>query len=245
MAGFIQQVFKNPNSNNQVPLNTSVMNVPAYTYYQYPISSAIPVEPENRYTAPTTTNLDSVLKYGRADLNPVTPSVTPTVTPTPAPNTVPIDNVITPRNATNRASVKVTPTKQSFIKEMTPYAVEVGKRLGIDPRVIIGQAALETGWGKHAPQNNYFGIKGKGGTYTTTEVINGKPITTTASFRGYKDMGDSVRGYGDFILGNKRYANAIGLQDPYEYLTEISKAGYATDPDYRDKIMQIVNGIKL
>ena len=128
---------------------------------------------------------------------------------------------------------------------MTPYAVEVGKKLGIDPRVIIGQAALETGWGKHAPQNNYFGIKGKGGTYTTIEVINGKPITTTASFRGYKDMGDSVRGYGDFILGNKRYANAIGLQDPYEYLTEISKAGYATDPDYRDKIMQIVNGIKL
>ena len=244
----MQQVFKNPNSNNQATLDTSVMNVPAYTYYQYPLSSAISIKPEDRYTAPTTTNLDTVLRYGRTDLNPVTPSVTPAATPpspAPVPNTVSIDNAIAPRNVTNRASVKVTPTKQSFIKEMTPYAVEVGKKLGIDPRVIIGQAALETGWGKHAPQNNYFGIKGKGGTYTTTEVINGKPITTTASFRGYKDMGDSVRGYGDFILNNKRYANAIGLQDPYEYLTEISKAGYATDPNYRDKIMQIVNGIKI
>lgn len=134
--------------------------------------------------------------------------------------------------------------KEDFINTMLPYAQVAAERLGTDPYMIIAQAAHETGWGRHAPNNNYFGIKGKGGTFTTTEYVNGKPVTITDSFRGYKDMEDSVNGYADFILNNKRYADAIGLTDARKYIDTIAGAGYATDPEYANRVYAIYSGIK-
>lgn len=134
--------------------------------------------------------------------------------------------------------------KEDFISTMLPYAQVAAERLGVDPYIIVAQAAHETGWGKHAPNNNYFGIKGKGGTFTTTEYVNGKPVTITDSFKGYRDMKDSVNGYADFILNNKRYGNAIGLNDARAYIDAIAEAGYATDPNYANRVYGIYSGIK-
>lgn len=142
--------------------------------------------------------------------------------------------------AVNRGYVKSNfKGRDDFIKQMRPFAIEAGKRLGVNPNIIIAQAAHETGWGRHAPNNNFFGIKGKGGTFTTAEYVNGKPVTITDSFRGYRNMEDSVKGYADFILGNKRYKNAIGLNDPEAYINAIAQAGYATDPNYASRVMSI------
>src|SRR5690606_40882563 len=68
--------------------------------------------------------------------------------------------------------------------------LSVSAETGVDPRIIIAQAAIETGWGAHAPGNNFFGIKshGKGGgqTLTTQEVVNGKRVTVKDSFRRFR-----------------------------------------------------------
>ena len=145
---------------------------------------------------------------------------------------------------TSKNKVYIPKGKEDFINTMLPYAQVAAERLGTDPYMIIAQAAHETGWGRHAPNNNYFGIKGKGGTFTTTEYVNGKPVTITDSFRGYKDMEDSVNGYADFILNNKRYADAIGLTDARKYIDTIAGAGYATDPEYANRVYAIYSGIK-
>lgn len=165
-----------------------------------------------------------------ANQQPVAPASIPVNTPVEQPAA----------KAVNRGYVRSTfKGKDDFINQMRPFAIEAGKRLGVNPNIIIAQAAHETGWGRHAPNNNYFGIKGKGGIFTTTEYVNGKPVTITDSFRGYRNMEDSVKGYADFILGNKRYKNAIGLNDPEAYINAIAQAGYATDPNYASRVMSL------
>lgn len=135
--------------------------------------------------------------------------------------------------------------KKEFIDAMLPYATAAGKRLNVDPYMIIAQSALETGWGKHAPNFNYFGIKGKGGVQSTKEFLNGKWVTVNSAFKGYKNMEDSVNGYADFIIKNPRYAKALQAKDAYAYLQAIKDAGYATDPTYVDKVFGIYKGIKV
>lgn len=135
--------------------------------------------------------------------------------------------------------------KKEFIDAMLPYATAAGKRLNIDPYMIIAQSALETGWGKHAPNFNYFGIKGKGGVQSTKEFLNGKWVTVNSAFKGYKNMEDSVNGYADFIIKNPRYAKALQAKDAYAYLQAIKDAGYATDPTYVDKVSGIYRTIKV
>lgn len=135
--------------------------------------------------------------------------------------------------------------KKEFIDAMLPYATAAGKRLNVDPYMIIAQSALETGWGKHAPNFNYFGIKGKGGVQSTKEFLNGKWVTVNSAFKGYKNMEDSVNGYADFIIKNPRYAKALQAKDAYAYLQAIKDAGYATDPTYVDKVSGIYRTIKV
>lgn len=138
-------------------------------------------------------------------------------------------------------------SKEEFIAAIYPTAVEVGKATGVDPRIIVAQAALESGWGKSAPNNNYFGVKshGKGGgaTMATKEVVNGKTVTENASFRQYESPEDSVRGYGEFLMENPRYKpmrEATSLEDQVRAL---GRSGYATDPAYADKIYSIATGL--
>lgn len=139
--------------------------------------------------------------------------------------------------------------KQTFVDTLLPAAIEEGKRTGIDPRIIVAQAAQETGWGKSAPGNNFFGIKshGKdgGNSLMTTEYVNGQPVKMRDSFRAYENPQDSVRGYGDFMLQNPRYKplrEAKGLDDQ---LSALQASGYATDPNYSRSVGAIARGIKL
>lgn len=130
-----------------------------------------------------------------------------------------------------------------------PHALEASKRTGIDPRIIVAQAAQETGWGKSAPGNNYFGIKshGKGGgqTFGTHEYINGKRVNIRDSFRQYGTPGDSVAGYADFMLNNKRYAPMRQAQGLEAQLAALGKSGYATDPNYARSVGAIAKSIPM
>lgn len=137
--------------------------------------------------------------------------------------------------------------KQSFTDMLMPAAIEVSRKTGVDPRIIVAQAAIETGWGKHAPGNNYFGIKSHGTpggqSLATTEYVNGEPVQIIDSFRGYKSPAESVLGYGDFINSNARYTALRNAKGMDAQLSELQKSGYATDPAYALKVGAVARGL--
>jgi flagellum-specific peptidoglycan hydrolase FlgJ len=140
-------------------------------------------------------------------------------------------------------------SKAEFVNALLPAAIEESKRTGIDPRIIVAQAAQETGWGRSAPGNNYFGIKshGKSGgqNLTTHEVINGKRVKINDSFRTFASPADSVRGYGDFMLQNPRYKPMREAGDFDSQLAALQASGYATDPNYSASVGSIARGIQI
>lgn len=154
-----------------------------------------------------------------------------------------------PASSTAAPSVNISGSKQEFVNALLPAAIEESKRTGVDPRIIVAQAAQETGWGRAAPGNNYFGIKshGKGGgqNLKTHEYVNGKRVNITDSFRKFESPADSVRGYGDFILTNPRYKPFREAQGLGAQLEALQASGYATDPKYSQSVGAIARGIQL
>ena len=143
--------------------------------------------------------------------------------------------------------------QQTFADGLREHAERAAARIGTTPEILIAQAALETGWGKHIMGGtqgrsswNLFGVKASQGwngdtvTHRTVEVLGGKPVQINAGFRAYDDPGQAFDDYADFILGNPRYQQAIEkASDPRAYVRELQRAGYATDPHYAQKILQI------
>ncbi len=143
-----------------------------------------------------------------------------------------------------------------FVKHLLPIARSVAADTDVDPRVMIAQAALETGWGKHmieagdeTPSHNLFGIKadqrwqGDAVTVATTEYREGVPLTEQAAFRSYADYESSFRDYLSFLKSNPRYRDALAsASDPAQFADKLQAAGYATDPAYGEKIRRIMSG---
>lgn len=137
--------------------------------------------------------------------------------------------------------------RQQFIQQIMPYAIEASKRTGVDPRIIVGQAALESNYGQSAPGLNFFGIKSHGReggqTLNTTEYGSGGAYKTADSFRKYGSMGESVDDYARFITENKRYAPVREAQGIDAQLAALQKSGYATDPQYASKVGSIARSL--
>ena len=147
-------------------------------------------------------------------------------------------------------------SKEDFIQTMLPMAEAAAKRIGVDPRYLVAQAALETGWGKHmirqadgSSANNLFGIKShgwKGGSVNavTNEYVGGKEVKEVAKFRTYDSYADSFHDYVDFLQTNERYGDALKTNGNSEkFMTELQEAGYATDPRYARKVNQIARSM--
>lgn len=144
-------------------------------------------------------------------------------------------------------------TQEDFVKNLLPAAKVAANLIGGDPEIILAQAALETNWGKNIiPQGkdkssyNLFNIKAGGNwdkqvaNKDTLEQKNGIVVKEKASFRSYHSAMDSFVDYANFIKQNDRYNEAVNnAQDPHKYVRSLQKAGYATDNEYADKIMQI------
>jgi len=139
--------------------------------------------------------------------------------------------------------------QSDFVNMMLPYAIAVGKKTGLDPRLVIAQSALETGYGQSAPNNNYFGVKshGKqgGATMATTEVYNGQPTRVNDSFRTYSDPGQSAADYAQFLLDNPRYRGVLAETTLGGQINAMGSSGYATDPQYADKLRAIATGLPI
>ncbi|MDA9345709.1 glucosaminidase domain-containing protein [bacterium] len=144
---------------------------------------------------------------------------------------------------------KVAAGKEAFLSAMTPVAKEVAEDLGISHKIVLAQAALESGWGRKVKGNNLMGIKShgeEGGVDVVThEVVNGKRVKLTDSFRQYDSPEDSIRGYGKFLKANSRYKHFLraGAENEDAQLSALQTSGYATDPKYSFKLRTIMNGL--
>ena len=133
-----------------------------------------------------------------------------------------------------------------FFNNLAPIVVnEFIKRYGqhrIYPSTVLAMAALESGYNLNA--ETLFGIKGEGKELDTSEYIDNSWIDIKASFKIYPTITASVQGLYD-LMQLDRYAPACNCTDWEEECRQIQKCGYATDPDYADKLISIINANKL
>jgi flagellar protein FlgJ len=170
----------------------------------------------------------------------------------------------TPQYVRSMAQPPLAPAKRAFgnsdefMATMLPLAKDAAARIGVDPAVLVAQAALETGWGKSimrqqdgSSSHNLFGIKatgswgGKQARAITSEFRDGKMVKETADFRSYDSFADSFHDLVSLLQNNNRYKEVVNSADnPEQFVKELQKAGYATDPDYASKISQIAKQMK-
>lgn len=146
-------------------------------------------------------------------------------------------------------------TPIQFITKIHPGADLCEIERGIPSGFTVAQAALESAWGSSKlteKANNLFGIKAdkswKGPTVTmmTREHINGEWISVPATWRSYETWADCLLDHANFFHVNPRYAKALEYpHDSEKFAIEAQKAGYATDPEYADKIINIIRGHNL
>lgn len=130
-----------------------------------------------------------------------------------------------------------------FISSVREATTDIVAGTGIFPEVAIAQAALETGYGGNVAGDNFFGIKGKGQTFTTHEEIDGKMVKMQDSFEVHTGYAGSVRSYVDFLQRNPRYTDALSASTPQEQAKALQEAGYATDSEYANKLISIMKRI--
>ncbi|NGT68558.1 cell wall-binding protein, partial [Clostridium perfringens] len=150
----------------------------------------------------------------------------------------------------------LTEEQLNFISQIVPGARQSYEETKIFPSITLAQAILESGWGRSGlavRAKNLFGIKAdsswKGDVLEmlTQEHVNGGIITITARWRVYSSWNDSVIDHGKFFVENSRYKNA-GVLDAKNYIEQancIQKAGYATDPNYANQLVKVINDFGL
>ncbi|MEN1832498.1 flagellar assembly peptidoglycan hydrolase FlgJ [Pseudomonas lijiangensis] len=173
-------------------------------------------------------------------------------------------NLAEPQYVRTMAQPPLAPAKRAFgnsdqfVATMLPLAKEAAARIGVDPVMLVAQAALETGWGKSimrqqdgSSSHNLFGIKATGSWQgaqaraITSEFRDGKMVKETADFRSYDSYADSFHDLVSLLQNNNRYKEVVNSADNSEqYVKELQKAGYATDPAYASKISQIAKQMK-
>ena len=166
--------------------------------------------------------------------------ITATAQPAPSPAAVTKPNKATPAGPYA--------DKAAFVAAITPAAEAAAAKLNIDPKIIIAQSALETGWGKSVKGNSYFGIKAHGSEKTVEfdtheEDAAGLMIKQKDSFRAYDNLDASVAGYADFLASNPRYKPMLEAETTEDQISALGQSGYATDSKYGDKIRAIVKGL--
>ena len=143
---------------------------------------------------------------------------------------------------------------QQFVADVWPHAQRAAGALGVAPEVLVAQAALESGWGRHqirhadgAASFNLFGIKADGRWdgqrvgVSTLEYVDGVAERQRAEFRSYASLGEAFDDYARFIQDNPRYGEALSrAADARGYVEGLARAGYATDPRYAEKILGIL-----
>lgn len=163
-------------------------------------------------------------------------------------------------------------TPRKFVTMLLPFARQTEEKTGISSIAILAQAALESGWGKAAVGNMYFGVKDTDGVngneqlLTTTEysrrsdlkfpeIISVEPVLRNGQkyfkyrvmdyFRKYNSPEECFTDHANFFLRNPRYSEALKVKgDPKLFIDAIAKAGYATDPNYSALLKSVAYSIE-
>jgi peptidoglycan hydrolase FlgJ len=169
-------------------------------------------------------------------------------------------NTGNPVEHTNRSvsSTQLSPDNAlSFKNRVASHAEQVSRETGIPAHFMIGQAALESGWGKReikgsdgTPSHNLFGIKanaswkGKVVEAMTTEYINGVKQKRIEKFRAYDSYAETFQDFAKLMKNSPRYERVMAnLDNVNNYAAAIQKSGYATDPNYASKLISVVNKV--
>ncbi|BDX07808.1 flagellar assembly peptidoglycan hydrolase FlgJ [Planctobacterium marinum] len=148
---------------------------------------------------------------------------------------------------------------EEFVRNLLPIAQQAAEKIGLDPKAMVAQAAVETGWGQYLihsgdgqNSHNLFGVKasrgwqGEKNYIDTLEFEGGTAQKTKAPFRAYGSFEESMNDYVNFLQASPRYQQALQrTDDPATYFNELQKSGYATDPAYADKVMSVYNSERL
>lgn len=144
---------------------------------------------------------------------------------------------------------------EQFISSVWDYAKKAASKIGLNPAVMVAQSALETGWGKHIIKDkngessfNLFNVKahrdwdGEKAAQSTLEFEKGVAVRKVEPFRVYNNFSEAFDDFVGFLKSNSRYEPALGnTNNSEQFLQDLQKAGYATDPNYADKIIGILN----
>lgn len=145
----------------------------------------------------------------------------------------------------------------NFVSKMSRAANLASQQSGVPARLIMGQAALESGWGqreiKHpdgSTSYNLFGIKagaswkGKVVNVLTTEYEDGVAKKVTQPFRAYASYEESFADYARLIGNSPRYESVTQARNEVEAARRIQAAGYATDPQYAQKLIGVMGQLR-
>jgi flagellar protein FlgJ len=145
----------------------------------------------------------------------------------------------------------------NFVARLSVPARVASQQSGIPHQLIVAQAALESGWGQReiptangSPSYNLFGIKagsswsGPVTEVTTTEFEQGAAKKVKAQFRVYGSYVEAIADYVKLLTNNPRYAEVANARSPEQAAHALQKAGYATDPQYANKLVSVIQQMK-
>ncbi|AHC46910.1 MULTISPECIES: flagellar assembly peptidoglycan hydrolase FlgJ [Achromobacter] len=145
----------------------------------------------------------------------------------------------------------------NFVSKMSRAATLASQQSGVPARLIMGQAALESGWGQREIKHedgrtsyNLFGIKagpswkGKVVNVLTTEYEDGVAKKVTQPFRAYSSYEESFADYARLIGNSPRYEAVTQARNEIEAARRIQSAGYATDPQYAQKLIGVMSQLR-
>jgi flagellar protein FlgJ len=171
------------------------------------------------------------------------------------PKMLPVENLPANNKILNNRPLSDNSTE--FHSRMAQHAEAASLATGMPAHLMLGQAALESGWGKReikatdgTPSNNLFGIKATGNwdgkvvEATTTEYINGIKQKRIEKFRAYDSYADSFKDFANLMQNNPRYEKVMqNLHNVNNYAQAMQKAGYATDPHYASKLASVIQKV--
>ena len=228
--------------------------LPVDLYYATSAHEVVASEIAPRLSASTLdfSKLASLRATEAARVNATKAKTLPVVTPS-------VDTGAASAPASDKTSSTPLAKTREFVQRVWQHALDAAKAIGIKPQFMVGQAALETGWGQHEIRNangttthNLFGVKaskdwtGPVVEKATTEYVNGVAQKTTAKFRVYSSYAESFQDYAKLLNNNPRFSGVVSNGKNAEgFAHGLQKAGYATDPAYASKLMRLINGPSL
>ncbi len=171
-----------------------------------------------------------------------------------APKLTPVEGKAGAAHTSGTAAIVATPAQ--FVAQVLPSIRRTAAALGVHPLGLLAQAALETGWGQRMPRNadgspslNLFGVKagadwtGARAPATTVEFSGGVATRQRTAFRAYGSIEEGVGDFAKLLATSPRYRDALAAgANPQAYVERIGRSGYATDPEYANKLSQVLNG---